>query len=122
MATHLDQCVANATSALVGAEDIPPFQRELLTIPASSGGRGLPALGLIKECAYIGGAAATPRIQPWEVPASYTQNFVDHRTREVEKALLNASEALGYNLCEETTLSPAEYAEGGFEERKTQNN
>ena len=72
MATYLDQCVASATCALVGAEDIPHFQRELLTIPANSGGWGLPALGIIKECAYIGGAAATPRIQPWEIPTKYT--------------------------------------------------
>ena len=64
MATYLGQCVASATCALVGAEDIPRFQRELLTIPANSGGWGLPALGIIKECAYIGGAAATPRTQP----------------------------------------------------------
>ena len=122
MATHLDQCVANATCALVGVEDIPHVQKELLTIPANSGGWSLPALGLIKECAYIGGAAATPRIQSWEIPAKYSQNFVDHRTREVEKAILNASGNLGYNLCEETNLSPEEYARGGFEERKTQNN
>ena len=62
MASYLDQCIANATCALVGAEDIPPFQKDLLTIPANSGGWGLPALGLIKECVFIGGAAATPQI------------------------------------------------------------
>ena len=87
MATYLDQCVASATCALVGAEDIPHFQRELLTIPANSGGWGLPALGIIKECAYIGGAVATPRIQPWEIPTKYTQNFVGPRTHEMEKAI-----------------------------------
>jgi hypothetical protein len=63
MATHLDQCIVNATCALVGVEDIPQLQKELLTIPANNGGWSLPALALIKECAYIGGAAATPRIQ-----------------------------------------------------------
>jgi hypothetical protein len=87
LATHLDQCVANATCALVGVEDIPQFQKELLTIPANNGGWGLPALGRIKECAYIGGAAATPNIQPWEIPAKHTKNFVDLRTKEVEQAI-----------------------------------
>ena len=118
LATHLDQCVASATCALVGVEDIPHFEKELLTFPANSGGWSLPALGLFKGCAYIAGAAATPRIQSWEAPANYSQNIVDCRTREVEKAILNVSETLGYNLCEETNLSPEEYARGGFEERK----
>ena len=81
MATYLDQCVANATCALVGAEDIPHFQKELVTIPANRGGWGLPALGFIKACAYIGGAAATPEIQPWEILAKYTQHFVGHPKR-----------------------------------------
>ena len=45
MAKYLDQCIANATWSLVGAEDIPPFQRELLTIPANRGGWGLPRTG-----------------------------------------------------------------------------
>ena len=91
----MGQCVANATCALVGAEDTPHFQKELLTIPANSGGWGLPALGLTKECAYIGRAAATPRIQPWEIPAKHTQNFVCRRTKDVEKAIQNASEPSG---------------------------
>ena len=37
LATHLDQCITNATCTLVGAEDIPEFQKELLTIPANCG-------------------------------------------------------------------------------------
>ena len=119
LATHLDQCIANATCALVGVEDIPQFQKELLTIPANNGGWSLPALGLIKECAYIGGAAATPRIQSWEIPTKYPQNFVEPRIKEAEKATTSVSETLGYNLCEETSLSPEEYARGGFEEKKT---
>ena len=63
LATHLDQCIVNATCTLIGVEDTPQLQKELLTIPASNGGWSLPALALLKECAYIGGAAATPRIQ-----------------------------------------------------------
>ena len=42
MARHLDQCIANTTCALVGAADIPPFQKELLPIPVNSGGWGFP--------------------------------------------------------------------------------
>jgi hypothetical protein len=38
MATHLDQCITKATCALVGAEDAPDFQKELLTTPANCGG------------------------------------------------------------------------------------
>ena len=122
MATYLDQRVANATCALVGAEDIPHFQKKLLKIPVNSGGWSLPALGLIKDCAYICGAAATPRTQSRGIPTKYPQNFVEHRIKEVEKAATSVSETLGYNLCEETNLSPEEYARGGFEERNTHNN
>ena len=40
MATHLDQCITRATCALVGAEDIPDRQRDLLMrVRGRSGGR-----------------------------------------------------------------------------------
>jgi len=68
LATHLDQCTLKATCARVGAEDIPDFHKELLTIPTKYGGWSLPALDLIKECAFVGGAAATPGIQQWGIP------------------------------------------------------
>ena len=63
-----------------------------------------------------------PKIQPWEIPAKYTQNFVDIRTKEVERAIQHVCEALGYDLCEETNVSPREYAMGGFQWGKTQKN
>ena len=110
MATHLDQCITNAICALVGAEDIPEFQKELLTIPANSGGWSLPALNLSKECAFIGGSAATPCIHLWDIPTTYTHGFMANRTKEIERATQNLSEALGIDICEETNLTPFEYA------------
>ena len=118
--THLDNCILNATCALVGAEDIPDFQKELLTSPAKCGGWSLPALNLIKECAFVGGSAATPCIQLWDIPNKYTHDFMAKRTREIEKAIQNLSEAQGINIGEETNLTPGELARGGFSERKTQ--
>ena len=41
------------------------------------------------------------------------------RTKEIARATQNLSEALGVDICEETNLTPYEYARGGFEERKT---
>ena len=122
LVTHLDQCILNATCALVGAEDIPDFQKALLTIPAKCGGWSLPALNLINECAFVGGSAATPCIHLWDIPTKYTHGFMAKRTREIEKATQKRSETLGIDICEETNLSPYEYARGGFEERKPQNN
>ena len=52
-----------ATCALMGIEELPEIQKNLLTIPASQGGWGLPALETIQECAFIGGVAATPKIK-----------------------------------------------------------
>ena len=104
LATHLDQCVFNATCALVGVEDIPQFQIELLTTPANNGGWSLPALGLIKECAYIGGAAATPRTPSWEIPPKYPQNFVERRIKEVETATTSVSDTLGYTCARRQTF------------------
>ena len=118
MATHLDQCITKATCALVGAEDIPDLQRGLLTIPAKYGGWSLPALDLIKECAFVGGAAATPGIQEWGIPEKYTQAFMHKRTSEIEKAITKLSEIHGINIGEETNLSAPELARGGFGEKK----
>ena len=61
-----------------------------------------------------------PNIQPWGIPGKHTHKFVEHRTKEVGRAIHNASETLGYDLCEETNMSPSEYVMGGFEWRKTQ--
>ena len=120
MAIHLDQCTTKATCALVGAEDIPEFQKELLTIPAKCGGWSLPALDLVKECAFMGGSAATPCIHLWDIPSKYTHAFMTKRTRETERATQTLSETHGVDICEETNLPPFELARGGFGERKAQ--
>ena len=119
MATHLDQCIMKATCALVGADDIPDFPKELLTIPAKYGGWSLPALDLIKECAFVGGAAAPPGIKHWDIPEKYTHAFMHKRVSEIEKAIQKLAETQGIDIGEETNLSLAELARGGFGERKT---
>ena len=98
MAIHLDQCIAKATCALVGAEDIPDFQKELLTIPANCGGWSLPALNLIKECAFVGGSAATLCIHLWDIPTNHTHAFMTKRTKEIEKATQTLSGTLGIDI------------------------
>ena len=63
MARTIDEKILAATRALLGIETLPDPQRNLLTFLASKGGRGLPAMDVVKECAFIGGVAATPKIK-----------------------------------------------------------
>ena len=66
-----DESLARATCALMGVEEVPDLQRNLLTIPANQGWWGLPALETIKACAFIGGISATPKIKEWQIPEEY---------------------------------------------------
>jgi hypothetical protein len=43
---------------------------------------------------------------------------VEQRIKEVEKATTSVSETPGYNLCEETNLSPEEYARRGLRRKE----
>ena len=63
--TRPDERVAVATCALMSIEELPELQKSLLMIPANQGGWGLPALEVLNERAYIGGAAAAPTIAAW---------------------------------------------------------
>ena len=76
-------------------------------------------MGAIKECAFIGGAAATPKIKPWHIPDRLTQSFIDDRAREVEKAITQVTDTLGYEIAEAAKVTPEEYALGGFGGRKS---
>ena len=53
VATEIDEQLVAATCALMGIEDLPEPQRDLLTVPANRGGWGLPALETTNECDFI---------------------------------------------------------------------
>ena len=56
---------------------------------------GLPSLATIKECAIIGGIAATPKINEWQIPDEHTQSFVDNTAKEMRKATHHVANTLG---------------------------
>ena len=73
---------------------------------------------MIKECAFVGGAAATPAIQEWGIPEAYTHAYMHKRTSEIKKAITKLAETHGVDISEETNLSALELARGGFGEKK----
>jgi hypothetical protein len=86
-AEEIDEMLVDTVCELMQLEEVTPTQRELLLLPISEGGWGLPSLNATKECAFIGGTAATPYIPNWDIPGIYSQEFIDKRTNQVTRAI-----------------------------------
>ena len=52
-AEEIDEMLVDTVCELMQLEEVTPTQRELLLLPISEGGWGLPSLNAIKECAFI---------------------------------------------------------------------
>ena len=81
---------------------------------------GAPIPRTLKECAFIGGRAATPKIEEGQKPEEHPQSCVGDRTKAVRKAAQHVANTLGYNIEEATNVAPEEYALGGFGGRGAQ--
>ena len=103
---------------LMQLEEVTQIQRELLLLPIAEGGWGIPSLNAIKECAYIGGTAATPYIAGWEIPETFSEEFLENRTNQVARAIERVKNDIGYNIQEATKVQPAELARGGYKKYK----
>ena len=86
-AEEIDEMLVDTVCELMQLEEVTPAQRELLLLPISEGGWGLRSLNAIKECAFVGGTAATPFIPNWDIPGIYSQEFIDTRTNQVTRAI-----------------------------------
>jgi hypothetical protein len=113
-AEEIDEMLVDTVCELMQLEEVTPTQREFLLLPISEGGWGLPSLNAIKECAFIGGTAATPFIPNWEIPEIYSQEFTDNRTNQVSRAIERVKDDIGYDIKEATKVKPAELARGGY--------
>jgi hypothetical protein len=113
-AQEVDEMLVDTVCELMQLEEVTPTQRELLLLPIAEGGWGIPSLNAIKECALIGGTAATPYIPNWEIPETYSQEFIENRANQVSRAIERVKDDIGYDLKEATKVKPAELARGGF--------
>ena len=86
-AEEIDEMLVDTVCELMQLEEVTPTQRELLLLPISEGGWGLPSLNAIKECAFTIGAAATPFIPDWEIPGVYSQELIDKRMNQVTRGI-----------------------------------
>ena len=109
-AEEIDELLVDTVCELMQLEEVTPTQRELLLLPIAEGGWGIPSLNAIKECAFIGGTAATPFIPEWEIPESYSHEFMENRTNQVSRAIERVKDDIGYDIKEATKVKPAELA------------
>jgi len=117
-AEEIDVMLVDTVCELRQLEEVTPTQRELLLLPISEGGWGLPSLNSIKECAFIGGTAATPFIPNWEIPGIHSKEFIDNRTNQVSRVIERVKDDIGYDIKEATKVKPAELARGGSNKYK----
>ena len=61
---------------------------------------------VIKECAYIGGAPATPKIKKRQTPDGYPRGFIDSRLWEVRKATQHVVHTMVRNIEETARVAP----------------
>ena len=113
-AQEVDEMLVDTVCELMQLEEVTPTQRELLLLPIAEGGWGIPSLNAIKECAFIGGTAATPFISNWEIPETYSEEFLENRTNQVRRAIERVKNDIGYDITEATKVKPAELARGGY--------
>ena len=115
-AEEIDEMLVDTVCELMQLEEATPTQRELLLLPISEGGWGLPSLNATKECASIGGTATTPFIPNWEIPGVFSQEFIDNRASQVIRAIERVKNDIGYDIEEATKVKPTELARGGYKQ------
>jgi hypothetical protein len=109
-AEEIDEMLVDTVCGLMQLEEVTPTQRELLRLHISAGGWGLPSIYISNECAFVGGTTATPFIPNWEIPETYSEELLENRTNQVNRAIERVKDDIGYDIKEVTKMKPVELA------------